>query len=150
MVDPQDRADSLPDGFSRARAMLAERQQPPMEATLDFGLVEIAEGRAVFAGTPGPQVLNPMGIAHGGYAASLLDSACGVAVVTSLAEGERISTLEIKVAYHKAIDTRTGPVRAEGTLLTRGGRVAFSEARLIDAQGQLLASATSTLLIIAP
>lgn len=150
MADPQSLASPLPDGFSRAQAMLAERQRPPMEATLDFGLVEFAEGRAVFGGTPGPQVLNPMGIAHGGYAASLLDSACGVAVVTTLAEGERISTLELKVAYHKAIDTRTGPDRAEGTLLTRGRRVAYAEARLINSHGQLLASATSTLLIITP
>lgn len=119
-----------------------------MEDTLGFALVEIAEGRAVFSGTPGPHVLNPMGIAHGGYAASLLDSACGIAVLTTLAEGQKFSTLELKVAYHKAIDGRTGPIRAEGSVLTRGRRVAYSEARLLDVDGNLLASATSTLMVL--
>ena len=119
-----------------------------MENTLGFALVEIAEGRAVFSGTPSESVLNPMGIAHGGYAAALLDSACGIAVLTTLAENQKFSTLELKVAYHKAIDTQTGPIRAEGSVMTRGRRIAYSEARLLDASGTLLASATSTLMIL--
>jgi len=139
---------SIPNGMTRARAMLARRGHAPMEDTLDFALVEIGEGRAVFAGTPGHHILNPMGIAHGGYAASLLDSACGIAVLTTLSDGQKFSTLELKVAYHKAIDTRTGPVRAKGSVLTRGRRIAYAEARLIDAGGHPLASATSTLMIL--
>jgi uncharacterized protein (TIGR00369 family) len=119
-----------------------------MEETLGIALVELDEGRAVFAGTPGANSLNPMGIAHGGYAATLLDSACGIAVLSTLTDGQRFSTLELKVAYHKVIDTQTGPVRAEGKILTRGRRIAYSEARLTDASGQLLASATSTLMIL--
>jgi uncharacterized protein (TIGR00369 family) len=139
---------TIPDGMTRAKSLLERRRPSPMEDTLGIALVEIEQGRAVFAGTPAPHILNPMGIAHGGYAASLLDSACGIAVLTTLAEGQRFSTLELKVAYHKAITPETGPVRAEGSVLTRGRRIAYSEARLTDASGQLLASATSTLMIL--
>lgn len=136
------------DGMTRAASMLERRGHAPMEETLGFALVEIGEGRAVFAGTPGPHILNPMGIAHGGYAAALLDSACGIAVLTTLADGQKFSTLELKIAYHKAVDTATGPVRAEGSVLTRGRRIAYAEARLTDASGRLLASATSTLMVL--
>jgi uncharacterized protein (TIGR00369 family) len=139
---------AIPDGMTRAKGLLDRRRPAPMEDTLGFALVEIGEGRAVFVGTPGPSILNPMGIAHGGYAAALLDSACGIAVLSTLAEGQKFSTLELKVAYHKAIDTQTGPIRAEGSVLTRGRRIAYSEARLTDVSGQLLASATSTLMIL--
>ena len=138
----------IPDGMTRAKGLLDRSRPAPMENTLGFALVEIAEGRAVFSGTPSESVLNPMGIAHGGYAAALLDSACGIAVLTTLAENQKFSTLELKVAYHKAIDTQTGPIRAEGSVMTRGRRIAYSEARLLDASGTLLASATSTLMIL--
>ena len=76
----------VPDGMTRAKGLLARTRPAPMEDTLGFALIEIAEGRAVFSGTPGANILNPMGIAHGGYAAALLDSACGIAVLTTLAE----------------------------------------------------------------
>lgn len=147
MSNPSETA-KIPDGMTRARGLLEKTLPAPMEDTLGFALVEISEGRSVFSGTPGPHVLNPMGIAHGGYAASLLDSACGIAVLTTLAEAEKFSTLELKVAYHRAIDVRTGPIRAEGSVLTRGRRIAYAEARLMDANGNLLASATSTLMIL--
>ena len=139
---------AIPDGMTRARGLLDRSRPAPMEDTLGLALVEIGEGRAVFTGTPGPHVLNPMGIAHGGYAAALLDSACGIAVLTTLAEGQGFSTLELKVAYHKAVGTKTGPVRAEGNVLTRGRRIAYAEARLCDSDGHLLASATSTLMVL--
>ena len=145
-----DSPDTAPDGMAKAQAMLARRGHAPMEDTLRFALVEVAPGRAVFAGTPDTHILNPMGIAHGGYAATLLDSACGIAVLSTLAADEKFSTLELKVAYHKAVDTQTGPVRAEGIVTSRGRRVAYSEARLTDADGRLLASATSTLIILSP
>ena len=130
--------------------MLSRQRPTPMEDTLGYALVEISDGRAVFAGTPGHHVLNPMGIAHGGYAAALLDSACGIALLTRLSAGQRFSTLEIKVAYHKVIDEQTGEVRAEGTLMTMGRQIAYAEARLTNADGRLLASATSTLMIVSP
>jgi len=137
-------------GLAIAQDMLRTRSDPPMGKTLDFTLVEVADGRAVFEGTPGPHVHNPMGIVHGGYAAALLDSACGIATLTRLMPGQKFTTLELKVAYHKAMDDSTGPVRAEAIVTTIGRRVAFTEGRLTDGAGRLLASATSTLLVIAP
>ena len=135
-------------GLETAHAMLAQGGQPPIGKTLDFALIEVGEGRAVFAGNPGPETYNPMGTVHGGYAATLLDSACGIATVTKLEAGQSMTTLELKVSYHRAMSASTGPVRAEGIVLSIGRRVAYVEAKLTDAAGRLLASATSTLLVI--
>jgi uncharacterized protein (TIGR00369 family) len=95
--------------------------------------------------SPGLHAYNPLGMVHGGYAATLLDSACGCAVHTRLSAAQTYSTLELKVAYHKALTADTGLVRAEGRVVSLGRRVAFSEATLRDASGILFASATSTL-----
>jgi uncharacterized protein (TIGR00369 family) len=116
--------------------------------TLGFNLIEAEEGRVVFRGEPGPNVYNPIGTVHGGYAATLLDSACGCAVHSKLTAAQAYTTLELKVAYHKAMTDQTGPVFAEGRILSMGRRVAFAEATLKDASGRLYASATSTLLVI--
>jgi len=110
--------------------------------------VEVAEGFAAFEGTPGEQVYNPIGTVHGGYAAALLDSACGCAVHSTLSAQQGYTTLELKVAYHRAMTSKTGPVRAEGHLLSFGRRAAFAEAKLLDRDGRLYASATSSLLVM--
>jgi uncharacterized protein (TIGR00369 family) len=102
----------------------------------------------VFEGTPSLRVYNPIGTVHGGYAATLLDSACGCAVHTRLSATQAYTTLELKVTYHKAMTAETGPVRAEGRVITIGRRAAFTEAKLTDASGRLYASATSTLLVM--
>ena len=104
----------------------------------------------MFAGNPDARTYNPIGTVHGGYAATLLDSACGIATHSMLSPGQSYTTLELKVAYHRAMTADTGPVRAEGTILSFGRRVAFAEARITDAAGRLLASATSTLLVMTP
>ena len=111
-------------------------------------MVDVAEGYAAFEGIPGEHAYNPIGSVHGGYAAALLDSACGCAVQSKLAPGDRYSALEFKVAYHKAVTSETGKVRADATVLSFGRRVAFAEAKLTDCADRLLASATSTLLIL--
>jgi len=85
---------------------------------------------------------------HGGYASTLLDSACGCAVHSRLSATQAYTTLELKVSYHRKITADTGLVRAEGRVLSFGRRAAFAEAKLTDAQGRLCASATSTLLIM--
>lgn len=139
---------SMATGLEIAQKMLAAGGRPPIGQTLDFALVEVDEGRAVFEGDPGPETFNPMGTVHGGYAATLLDSACGIATVTKLQAGQSMTTLELKVAYHRAMTDATGKVRAEGVVLSIGRRVAFVEAKLTDTKGRLLASATSTLLVI--
>jgi uncharacterized protein (TIGR00369 family) len=135
-------------GLEQLEAMLASGAQPPICHTLDFALVEVGEGRAVFAGSPDQRTYNPLGTVHGGYAATLLDSACGIATHSKLAKGQTYTTLELKVAYHRAMSASTGVVRAEGKVTSFGRRVAFAEARITDAEDRLLASATSTLLVI--
>jgi uncharacterized protein (TIGR00369 family) len=146
MTDTIDRA--ALSGIDQLRAMIASDAQPPIGRTLDFALVEVEEGRAVFEGNPDGRVYNPIGSVHGGYAATLLDSACGVAVHSKLALGQAYTTLELKVSYLRGMTVDTGPVRAEGVVLSMGRRVAFAEAKLTDAAGKLLATATSTLLVI--
>jgi uncharacterized protein (TIGR00369 family) len=137
-----------PTGLEHVRMLLATGGQPPIGRTLDFALVEVDEGRAVFEGVPGEHAYNPMGQIHGGYAATLLDSACGIATFSRLAPGQSFTTLELKVAYHRAMSADTGPVRAEGIVTVFGRRIAYAEARLTDASGRLLASATSTLMVL--
>ncbi len=138
------------DGLQQVEAMIAAGAQPSIGQTLDFALVEVSKGRAVFEGAPDARTYNPMGTVHGGYAATLLDSACGIATHSSLAAGQAYTTLELKVAYHRPMNDKTGRVRAEGKVISVGRRVAFAEATLTDSAGKLLASASSTLLVITP
>ncbi|PDS48510.1 thioesterase [Rhizobium anhuiense] len=135
------------DGHDQLATLMQANIQPPIGETLEFALVELERGRVVFEGAPSRKVFNPIGSVHGGYAATLLDSACGCAVHSSLPAGHGYTTLELKVAYHRPLSEKSGPVRAEGKLVSLGRRVAFSEARLVDSQGRLCASATSTLLV---
>ncbi len=135
------------DGLGQLRTLSGAGPIAPIEKTLNFRLVEIEHGRVVFEGAPEPSVYNPMGSVHGGYTATLLDSACGCAVQSRLEKNQGQTTVELKVSYHRAITKDSGVVRAEGKVLSMGRRVAFAEAKLIDASGRLCASATSTLLI---
>ena len=129
------------------RALGGEASPGGIGATLGFSMVELEEGRVVFEGTPGPHLYNPLGTVHGGYAATLLDSAVGCAVHSKLIPGQAFTTLELKVSYLKAMTEATGPVRAEGVVINMGRRAAFAEGRLTDADGRLYATATSTLII---
>ena len=137
-------------GIEQLRAMIAAEAQPSIGRTLGFNLVEVGDGLAVFEGSPDERTYNPMGTVHGGYAATLLDSACGIATHSKLAPGQTYTTLELKVGYHRAMSASTGRVRAIGSVTSFGRRVAFAEARLTDDEGRLLASATSTLLVTTP
>jgi uncharacterized protein (TIGR00369 family) len=137
-----------PTGLEQLRAGLNAIGVHGIGKTMGFKVVEIEEGRVVFAGTPGREVYNPIGAVHGGYAATLLDSACGCAVHSKLAADQAYTTLELKVSYHKGVTAETGEVRAEGRVIQLGRRAAFAEAKLTDAAGRLLASATSTLLVM--
>jgi uncharacterized protein (TIGR00369 family) len=135
-------------GLEKLRALIALNHMPGLLGSLGIDFVEIEAGRAVFAGAPGLHAYNPLGSVHGGYTATLLDSACGVAVQSRLGPSQSHTTLELKVAFHRAIRSETGPVRAEGRVVSLGRRVGFAQASLVGADGQLYASATSTLLII--
>ncbi|KQR80485.1 PaaI family thioesterase [Sphingomonas sp. Leaf343] len=136
-----------PDGLGQLLAMIATSRQPPIGRTLDFALVEVDRGHAVFTGTPGRSVYNPIGSVHGGYAATLLDSACGIAVHSMLAAGQGYTTLELKISYLRGLSDRSGEVRAVGRVVSVGRRVAFAEATLHDGDGRLCATASSTLLV---
>ena len=142
-----DDATPRPDGFAQLLAMRESGRRAPIGETLGFDLVEIERGRAVFEGNPDGRVYNPIGTVHGGYAATLLDSACGIAVHSQITADQGYTTLELKIAYHRAMTDKSGRVRAEGTIVSMGRRVAFAEARLFDGEGRLCASATSTLLV---
>lgn len=135
------------DGLGQLRALMTSGRKPGILRTLDFEFVEVEAGRAVFVGTPGEHAYNPIGTVHGGYAATLLDSACGCAVHSQLTATQAYTTLDLNVSYHKSITRETGRLRAEGRVRSPGRRVAFAEAQLTDADGKLYASATSTLLI---
>lgn len=120
---------------------------PPICHTLRFWPVEVEPGRMVFQGTPGAEHYNPIGSVHGGYAATLLDSAVGCAVQSMLPQGSGYTTLELKINYVRALTERTGPVRAEGKIITVGRQAATAEGRLTDAAGKLYAFATTTCLV---
>jgi uncharacterized protein (TIGR00369 family) len=120
---------------------------PPIAKTLGFTLGELEEGRAVFVSAPGPQHYNPIGTVHAGFTATLLDSCMACAVHSTLPKGTGYTTMEFKVSLLRPLTKDTGPVRAEGTVLMRGRRGATAEGRLTDAQGKLLAHATTTCLI---
>jgi len=137
-----------PDGLQQVLDLIARDMQPPIGRTLGFSLVEVDRGRAVFEGTPGEMHYNPMGGVHGGYAATLLDSACGIAVHSMLKPDQGFTTLELKVSYLRGMNDTTGPVRAEGRVVNVGRRVAFAEADIRDSEGRLMATATSTLLVL--
>jgi uncharacterized protein (TIGR00369 family) len=120
---------------------------PPIAKTLGFNLAEVEEGRAVFISEPGLHHYNPIGTVHAGFTATLLDSCMACAVHSTLPKGTGYTTMEFKISLLRPMTTETGPVRAEGTLLSRGRRAATAEGRLTDAQGKLLAHATTTCLI---
>ncbi|QDY98916.1 PaaI family thioesterase [Nitratireductor mangrovi] len=117
---------------------------PSIGARLNYGLVEVSEGRAVFRGVPGERHLNPLGGVHGGWAATLLDSALACAVQTLLARGEAYTTAEFKVNLTRPITPKTGEVVCEGFVVHKGRTLAVSEAKLLDSSGKLLAFGTET------
>lgn len=117
---------------------------PSIGARMNFALSEVAEGRAVFRGMPGQRHLNPLGMVHGGWASTVLDSALGCAVHTMLGPGEGYTTVEFKVNLTRPITVKTGEVTCEGKVVHKGRTLAVSEARLTDAEGKLLAFGTET------
>lgn len=136
-------------GIAFLQAIRDEELPPaPIQRLLDFTLTEVDEGRVVFTAEPGEQHYNPIGVVHAGFAATLLDSAMGAAVHSTLPEGTGYTTLETKFNLVRPITVGTGRVRAEGRVVHRGRTVATSEGGLRDEAGKLLAHGTSTCLIV--
>lgn len=121
---------------------------PPMARLLGFALASVAEGEAVFRGTPGRRHYNPLGTVHGGYAATLLDSALGCAVHSTLKPGELYTTMEFKVHLVRAMTEESGEVLAKGAVVHRGRRSATAEAKLVGEGGRLYAHGTTTCMIL--
>ena len=121
---------------------------PPIAQTLGFRLVEAERGHAIFECEPAEYHYNPIGIVHAGLAMTLMDSAMGLAFVTTLDEPRGWTTLEVKSNFTRAITVDTGRIRCIGSVIHGGRRVALTEARLEDADGRLLAHGTSTILVL--
>lgn len=122
----------------------ARLPRPPMAGLMDIRLVEVARGRAVFAGTPQEFHYNPLGTVHGGYGATLLDSAMGCAVHTTLDAGDTYTTLEFKINFLRALTVDTGEVNGIGVVVHAGRTTAIAEGKIVDEGGKLYAFATTT------
>ena len=115
--------------------------------TLGYDVSEAVSGRVVVTAEPGGDLLNPAGTVHGGFAATLLDSCMGLAVQTTLEKGTGQTTLEFKISLVRPITPDTGPIKAEGVVMSRGRRIGTAEGRITDGAGRLLAHGTTTCLI---
>src|SRR5262245_59679591 len=136
-------------GLEFLKAIAAgEVPPPPIGHALGFALVSAEEGVARFRGQPAEYQYNPMGAVHGGWAATLLDSAMGSAVMTPLDADTGYTTTQLTIYLTRAIEAGTGPVTAEGRATHRGGRLATAEGRLTDERGRLLAHGTTSCLIL--
>jgi uncharacterized protein (TIGR00369 family) len=132
-------------GLEFLHGMLAgEFPAPPIAETLDFWLVEVEFGRAVFQGKPLLRHYNPLGTVHGGWFATLLDSALGCAVHTTMPVGKSYTTAELKVNIVRPLTTKVPLVRAEGKVIHGGNRMATAEARLTGPDGKLYAHGSTT------
>jgi uncharacterized protein (TIGR00369 family) len=125
-----------------------ELPPPPIAKTLDFRLVEADRGRAVFECAPSEFHYNPIGIVHAGLALTLMDSAMGLAFVTTLDEPTGWTTLEVKANFTRALTVDTGVVTCVGSVVHPGRQVATTEARIEDSAGRLCAHGTSTILVL--
>lgn len=135
-------------GLEIMQAMLAGvLPYPHIAETLDFSLVEVGPGKAVFQGTPQLKHYNPLGSVHGGWYATLLDSALGCAVHTMMPAGRGYTTAELGVNIVRAATHKTGPLRAIGSVIHCGRQLATAEARIVGPDGKLYAHATTTCLV---
>ena len=138
------------DGLTALRAIIAgELPPPPIATLLGFELVEVGPGRAIFAVEPGEQHYNPIGMVHGGLAATLIDSATGCAVHTTLPAGTAYTTTDVQVRFVRTITRDTGRIECTGEVVHRGRTMATAQARL-TAGDKLLAHGTASLLILPP
>lgn len=136
-------------GLDAIREILTGKHPAPsISTTLGFRLEEADEGRAVFVGDPSDLILNPLGVVHGGWALTLIDSCTGCAAHTTLPAGVGYTMVETKVNFVRAIRPETGPVRAEGVVVARGRTIITTEGKLTDSRGKLLAHGTSTLMVL--
>ena len=129
------------------RAIAGEYPPPPIAKLMDIRLTHIEKGKAIFTGTPQEFHYNPLGSVHGGYGATLLDSAMGCAVHSTLDPGDIYTTLEFKINFMRALTHETGEVRGIGSVINVTRTTAVAEGRIEDGEGKLYAFATTTCVI---
>lgn len=135
-------------GLDYLRSMLdGSVPPPPIISLMDMRLLSVEAGAVTFECEPGESHYNPIGAVHGGFACTVLDSAAGCAVQTTLPQGMGYTSLEIKVNYLRPLSTQSGALTAVGRVIKPGNRVAFAEAEITDAEGKVVATASSTLLV---
>jgi uncharacterized protein (TIGR00369 family) len=122
----------------------------PFARLLGFTIEEIAEGRVTFTAQPTEEAYNPLGLVHGGWIATILDSAIGTSLTTLMPPGKSVVSLDLAVRYFKPLTAASGIVRCEGSVINIGRNYGTGEARLVDAAGRIHAHATSTCAIITP
>ena len=132
------------------KIMTGELPPSGMVQLLGLKLVEVGEGRAVFTVQPDERHYNGLGIAHGGLAATLLDSALGCAINAMMPAGKIFTTLEMKINYVRPITGERGELRCEANMIHAGGRVATAEGRITDEDGKLYAHGTATCMLFRP
>ena len=136
------------DGLTFLKAMMAgDVPRAPIASTLGFTIVEAEKGRVVCELDPAEFHFNPIGSVHGGVYATVLDTATGCAVHSTLPAGTRYTSLDLSVKFLRALRAESGPVRCEGEVVHEGSRMALAEARLWDNAGALCATATSSCMI---
>ncbi|WP_342245858.1 PaaI family thioesterase [Pseudomonas sp. OTU5201] len=125
-----------------------ELPAPPIGELMGFVPIEWSRDCFIFQGVPQMQHYNPIGSVHGGYAATLLDSAMGCAIHANLERGQGYTTTDLRISYIRALTTKTGPVRAEGRIIHVGRTTALAEGRIYDVDGKLYATGSTTCLIL--
>lgn len=138
-------------GLEALRTMVSGKvSPPPIALLLGFALVQVEEGRAVFEGVPAEYHYNPIGVVHGGFALTLMDSALGCAVHSTLPAGVAYTTTDVQVRFVRAITKDTGLVRCEAKVVHVGRSTGISEGRLTDRSGKILATGTTACAIFRP
>jgi uncharacterized protein (TIGR00369 family) len=123
---------------------------PPFAGVADIWIAEVERGRVVFEARPSTRFYNPLGSVHGGWIATVLDSAMGCAVHSILKAGQAYTTVDMTVSFMRPVSGDTGLVQCEGKLIHAGNRIATSEGRLWDSAGTLIAHGSETCLVIGP
>lgn len=136
-------------GLETLQAMIEGRLPgPPIARTLNFRLATAAPGEVVFEGSPGEESYNPLGSIHGGWTATIMDSALACAVHSTLEKGERYTSVEMKVSFMRPIyPGKPARLICRGRVINRGRTLAFSEASLVDEAGKVYAHGTETCMI---
>jgi len=132
------------------KVIAGEVPPPPMLQLMGIRLVEVEAGRVVLTAVAEERFYNGTGVAHGGFAATLLDTALGCAINSMMPPGKRFTTLELKINLTRPLTVGVGPLRCEGRIIHLGGRTATSEGRITDARGKLYGHGTTTCIVVEP